>query len=64
LDAYDYCALVPIVRNAGGAMTDWHGGELTIRSGRLSVVASATPALHEAVLGILAGAPSPALAAS
>ena len=64
LDAFDYCALVPIVRNAGGAMTDWQGGELTIRSGRRSVVATATPALHETVLGILAGAPTPALAAS
>lgn len=62
LDAFDYCALVPIVRNAGGAMSDWRGGELTIGSGRRSVVASATPALHETVLGILASAP--ALAAS
>ena len=64
LDAFDYCALVPIVRNAGGAMTDWQGGELTIRSGRRSVVAAATPALHETVLGVLAGAAPPARAAS
>jgi len=64
LDAFDYCALVPIVRNAGGVMTDWQGGELTIRSGRRSVVATATPALHETVLGILTTAASPALAAS
>jgi histidinol phosphatase-like enzyme (inositol monophosphatase family) len=63
LDAFDYCALIPIVRNAGGVMTDWQGGELTIRSGRRSVVASATPALHETVLGILASATSPARAA-
>jgi histidinol phosphatase-like enzyme (inositol monophosphatase family) len=63
LDAFDYCALVPIVRNAGGAMTDWQGDELTIHSGRRSVVASATPALHETVLNILADV-SPARAAS
>jgi histidinol phosphatase-like enzyme (inositol monophosphatase family) len=53
LDAFDYCALVPVVRNAGGAMTDWSGGDLTIRSGRRSVVSSATPALHEHVLARL-----------
>jgi inositol-phosphate phosphatase / L-galactose 1-phosphate phosphatase / histidinol-phosphatase len=64
LDAFDYCALVPIVRNAGGALTDWQGGELTIHSGRRCVVASATPDLHRTVLGILAGAGSPALAES
>lgn len=64
LDAYDYCALVPIVRNAGGVMTDWQGGDLTIRSGRRSVVASATPALHKTILGILADTSSPALVAS
>lgn len=45
-------------------MTDWQGGELTIRSGRRSVVASATPELHRTVLGILANATSPARAAS
>ncbi|TPN32789.1 inositol monophosphatase family protein [Mesorhizobium sp. B1-1-6] len=64
LDAFDYCALIPIVRNAGGVMTDWQGGELTIRSGRRSVVASATPELHRTVQGILANATSPARAAS
>jgi histidinol phosphatase-like enzyme (inositol monophosphatase family) len=64
LDAFDYCALVPIVRNAGGDMTDWRGGELTIHSGRRCVVASATPDLHRTVLGILADAGSPALAKS
>ncbi|MBZ9870329.1 inositol monophosphatase family protein [Mesorhizobium sp. BR1-1-9] len=64
LDAFDYCALIPIVRNAGGVMTDWQGGELTIRSGRRSVVACATPELHRTVLGILANATSLARAAS
>jgi hypothetical protein len=52
LDAFDYCALVPIVRNAGGV------------TGRRSVVASATPALHGTVLGILASTAAPARAAS
>lgn len=50
LDAFDYCALTPIVRNAGGAITDWEGRELTIHSGHRCVVASGSPALHETVL--------------
>jgi histidinol phosphatase-like enzyme (inositol monophosphatase family) len=28
LKLHDFAALVPVVRNAGGAMTDWQGGEL------------------------------------
>lgn len=52
LDAYDYCALVPVVHGAGGVMTDWAGEPLTIRSdGR--VLASATPELHQKALKVL-----------
>lgn len=64
LDAFDYCALVPVVRNAGGAMSDWRGEGLTIHSGRRSVIASATAALHACALDILSGRPSPVLASS
>ncbi|WP_051614391.1 inositol monophosphatase family protein [Phyllobacterium sp. UNC302MFCol5.2] len=60
LDAFDYCALVPIVRNAGGVMTDWQGGQLNIRSGSRCVVASAGPMLHDTVLTILAATNSAA----
>lgn len=49
LDAFDYCALAPVVRAAGGAVSDWDGRELTISSGSLCV-ASATPALHDQAL--------------
>lgn len=49
LDAFDYCALAPIVCNAGGAISDWDGRPLTIHSGR-QCVASGSPALHEEVL--------------
>ncbi len=28
LKLYDYAALVPVVTGAGGAMTDWRGGDL------------------------------------
>lgn len=50
LDPFDYCALTPIVRNAGGAITDWEGRELTIHSGHRCVVASGSSALHGEVL--------------
>ncbi|MBA7630698.1 3'(2'),5'-bisphosphate nucleotidase CysQ [subsurface metagenome] len=35
----DYCALVPIVRNAGGVITDWQGDALTINSGNRFIAA-------------------------
>ena len=49
LDAFDFCALVPIVEGAGGKITDWSGKSLNIDSGS-RIVASGTPYLHEKVL--------------
>ncbi|MGJ4854468.1 inositol monophosphatase family protein [Labrys sp. KB_33_2] len=63
LDAFDYCALAPIIRNAGGAISTWQGEELTIRSGRQAIAASATPALHVQVLACLS-TQTPSLRAS
>jgi myo-inositol-1(or 4)-monophosphatase len=51
LQAYDVQALIPIVQAAGGVMTDWHGGRCDEGG---SVVASGDPALHPAVLALLA----------
>jgi histidinol phosphatase-like enzyme (inositol monophosphatase family) len=52
LKLYDFAALVPIVENAGGRMTDWSGSPLGARSdGR--VVAVGDPALLEPVLALL-----------
>lgn len=53
---YDYCALVPVVENAGGVMTGWRGEPLTIAlepGGR--ILASGNRVLHEAVMACLAG---------
>lgn len=51
---YDYMALVPVVEGAGGVMTDWEGRPLGLGSdGR--VVASASLALHDHALDVLAG---------
>ncbi|MEQ8895577.1 MAG: inositol monophosphatase family protein [Roseovarius sp.] len=45
LDAYDICALVPVVTQAGGTITDWEGRALTLAS-EGAILAAATPGLH------------------
>lgn len=52
LQPYDYMALVPVVRGAGGCITDWEGNQLTIHAqGR--VLASASPKLHDEALALI-----------
>lgn len=56
LGIYDYMALVPVVINAGGCMSDWQGQPLTLQSHEVSkgrVVAAATPELWEAAVKVL-----------
>jgi histidinol phosphatase-like enzyme (inositol monophosphatase family) len=44
LKPYDFCALVPVIRGAGGAIADWHGRPVTLDcDGR--VVAAGDPQL-------------------
>ena len=53
---YDYCALVPVVENAGGVMTGWRGEALTLEpapGGR--ILASGNRTVHEAAMACLAG---------
>ena len=50
MNPWDIAALVPIIRGAGGVITNWHGGSAYPAE---STIASATPALHEAVLAAL-----------
>ena len=52
-DLYDYIALVPVILGAGGAITDWSGAALTLRSGDRFVVCG-DPRRHAQVLQILA----------
>lgn len=54
LKSWDYLALVPVVRGAGGQMTDWLGGPLTLESSD-RVLASATQVLHRGALARLLG---------
>lgn len=54
LDPFDYCALDAVIRNAGGAISDWEGKRLTIHSGH-RCVASGDAELHKDVIKILSG---------
>ncbi|MCW5549629.1 MAG: histidinol-phosphatase [Opitutaceae bacterium] len=47
MNPWDIAALVPVVRGAGGVITDWQGGAPYPAD---STVAAATPELHAAVL--------------
>ncbi|MBC7950940.1 MAG: histidinol-phosphatase [Rhodospirillaceae bacterium] len=54
LKPYDYSALVPVIQNAGGIITDWDGKALTIASdGR--VCAAGDARLHAQALEVLTG---------
>ncbi len=53
LDAYDICALCPVVTEAGGTISDWKGQPLSLTSSG-AIVACASSELHSTVLDILA----------
>jgi inositol-phosphate phosphatase / L-galactose 1-phosphate phosphatase / histidinol-phosphatase len=52
LKPWDYLALVPIVEEAGGVVTDWEGAPLTVNSGE-TFLAGANPAVHAAALALI-----------
>jgi histidinol phosphatase-like enzyme (inositol monophosphatase family) len=52
LKLYDFAALVPVVKGAGGLITDWHGKELDMNSDG-SVLAAGDPAIHRAATQVL-----------
>jgi inositol-phosphate phosphatase / L-galactose 1-phosphate phosphatase / histidinol-phosphatase len=49
LKPYDFMALVPVIEGAGGVMTDWAGGELTIASNGEVLAATSRALAYEAV---------------
>jgi len=52
LSPYDYCALIPVIEQAGGIITDWQGQPLTLQSdGR--VIAAGDKSVHQQALQIL-----------
>jgi inositol-phosphate phosphatase/L-galactose 1-phosphate phosphatase/histidinol-phosphatase len=54
LKPYDFCAMVPIVKGAGGIATDWRGDDLDLTSDGRIVVAG-DRRTHQAVLALLGG---------
>ncbi len=50
MNPWDIAALVPIIRGAGGVVSDWHGGPAYPAT---STVACATPELHADVIAAL-----------
>ena len=53
LQHYDYAALAPIVRGAGGVVSSWDGGRFDATAGG-RLIAAATPELHAAAAAMLA----------
>ena len=54
VSAYDFAALVPVIENAGGVMTDWDGRPLHVKSGG-NIIACGDARLHAPALKALAG---------
>ena len=54
LKLYDFAALAPVIKGAGGLITDWRGKELDIKSDG-SVIAAGDAVTHRAAQRILAG---------
>ncbi len=53
LKLYDFAALVPVIKGAGGLITDWQGRDLDMHSDG-SVLAAGDAALHRAAQAVLA----------
>ncbi len=54
LQLYDFAALAPVIKGAGGLITDWRGRELDMHSDG-TVIAAGDAATHRAAASILAG---------
>ena len=54
LKPYDYCALVPVIEEAGGVVTDWNGDPIRVTSDG-TVLAAGDRRTHAEVLSLLAG---------
>ena len=52
LSFYDIAALIPLIENSGGVITGWDGRAFDFTG---TVIAAATPALHEKAMRILIG---------
>jgi inositol-phosphate phosphatase / L-galactose 1-phosphate phosphatase / histidinol-phosphatase len=55
LKLYDFAALVPVIKGAGGLITDWRGKELDMHSDG-TVLAAGDPTVHRAAAALLGAA--------
>lgn len=53
LAPHDYAALVPVVRGAGGVVTDWRGEPIEQVDGRRDVLACSSPEVHTELLALV-----------
>lgn len=53
LKPYDYCALVPVIEEAGGVVTDWNGAPVRVTSDG-TIIATGDRRVHEEALALLA----------
>ena len=49
LKVYDFTAIIPIIQNAGGVVSDWQGNKLKLQS-NTKLLASANSILHTQAL--------------
>lgn len=54
MQPYDYCALVPVIEQAGGTISDWQGRPLGLGSDG-TVLATGGKPVHDAAVALLAG---------
>lgn len=52
LQAYDFCALAPVVEAAGGIVTDWHGNPLSLSSDG-TILACGDSRTHAEILALI-----------
>ena len=56
LNAYDVAALIPIVRDAGGIMTDWQGKPVDLLNiGNGQILAAGSAKVHKEAMELLGG---------
>lgn len=53
LKYYDFCALIPIIEEAGGIITDWQGN--TLNRDSTEVLAASNQNLHQQALDVISG---------
>ena len=52
LKVYDFAALIPIIKQAGGFIGDWHGNEIELKS-NTKLLACSTKELYDEVIKLI-----------